>query len=449
MSHPAVTEHHRVGLPQHRDRSGRHDIQGLRALAVVAVVLDHLCGWPGGGFVGVDVFFVISGFLITGLLLREHERTGHISFVGFYRRRVKRIMPAAIVVLVLTVLGARLIFLQSRFQSIAVDSVWALLFSANWHFAAASTDYFEQNRPVSPVQHFWSLSVEEQFYLLWPWVMLATFALFRARRRRQARVAVLGTIVGISLVSFVWALHQSATTAEVAYFSTLTRVWELGLGAALAVSAPALHRIPDRLRPALAWLGLLGIMLAAALLSETAGFPAPAAALPVLATAVVIAAGTHADPHRQQSLLAPLTNPVSRYLGDISYSLYLWHFPVIVLLGAYLGGASGAWYYVAALAVMLAASIGTYHLVDSRCATPRCWRGSIPVSCAEPPSPCGGGAGARPSAERPASPPCWAFSWWWRQRCWSRRTRRRPPRRPTTATVATTRPRVRRHPRNG
>ena len=345
--------------------SGRHDIQGLRAVAVLAVVLNHLLEWPRGGFVGVDVFFVISGFLITGLLLREHDRTGHISFLDFYRRRVKRIMPAAVVVLVVTLIGARLIFLETRFRASVVDSVWALFFSANWRFASASTDYFEQNRPVSPVQHFWSLSVEEQFYLVWPWLMLAIFALLvRGQRRHQARLVLLVTISALSVVSFAWAVYQTTTTPEVAYFSTLTRVWELGVGAGLAVLSPALHRIPDRLRPGLAWLGLIGIGISVAVVTEQSAFPAPAAALPVLTAALVIAAGTYADPRRQLRLLWPLTNPLSRYVGDISYSLYLWHFPVVILLAAYVGDAIGPAYYVVAAVLMLAASIGSYHLVE-------------------------------------------------------------------------------------
>ncbi len=345
--------------------SGRHDIQGLRAVAVLAVVANHLLEWPRGGFVGVDVFFVISGFLITGLLLREHDRTGRISFLDFYRRRVKRIMPAAVVVLAATLIGARLIFLETRFRASVVDSVWALFFSANWRFASASTDYFEQNRPVSPVQHYWSLSVEEQFYLVWPWLMLAIFAvLVRAQRRHQARLVLLVTISVLSVISFAWAVHQTTTTPEVAYFSTLTRVWELGVGAGLAVVSPALHRIPDRLRPGLAWLGLVGIGVSVMVVTEQAAFPAPAAALPVLTAALVIAAGTYADPRRQLPLLWPLTNAWCRYVGDISYSLYLWHFPVVILLAAYVGDAIGTTYYVVAGVLMLAASIGSYHLVE-------------------------------------------------------------------------------------
>ena len=344
-------------------RRGRYDIQGLRAFAVLAVVLDHLFAWPRGGFVGVDVFFVISGFLITDLLLREHDRTGRISFLGFYRRRVKRILPAATVVLVATCVGAWLVFVESRFRETVVDAVWALLFSANWRFAAQSTDYFQQGRPPSPVQHYWSLSVEEQYYFVWPWLMLLIFAvLLRGRARSQARLVVFAAITAISAASFAWALHETATSADLAYFSTFSRVWELGLGAMLAVAVPVVSRLPLRLRPALAWVGLGGMVASLWLVSSSSAFPAPAAALPVLATALVIAAGTFEEPHRQQRRLWPLTNRVSGYVGDISYSLYLWHFPVIVLLAAMMD--PGHVYEATCVVLILALSVASYHVVE-------------------------------------------------------------------------------------
>ncbi|WP_447644321.1 acyltransferase family protein [Nocardioides zeae] len=171
----------------------RRDIQGLRAFAVTAVVLDHLLGWPHGGFVGVDVFFVISGFLITGILLREHERTGTISFVGFYRRRAKRILPASILVLAVTVALSYALVGRLRADSIATDGLWALFFGANWRFTTQATDYFAANGPVSPLQHYWSLAVEEQFYFVWPWLMLGVLALLAARTRRRAGTVTTST----------------------------------------------------------------------------------------------------------------------------------------------------------------------------------------------------------------------------------------------------------------
>lgn len=182
----------------------RSDIQGLRAFAVIVVILDHLLHWPSGGFIGVDIFFVISGFVITESLLQEQERTGSISFSAFYKRRVKRILPASTLVLVVTVTASFLTYNQSRFISVAWDAVWALFFSGNWHFAAAGTDYFQSGGPVSPLQHYWSLAVEEQFYFVWPWVMLLIFALLsrRSNTGTAPRIAVGAAITVTCAASF-------------------------------------------------------------------------------------------------------------------------------------------------------------------------------------------------------------------------------------------------------
>jgi peptidoglycan/LPS O-acetylase OafA/YrhL len=364
--------------------TARGDIQGLRAIAVLAVVADHAFAWPSGGFVGVDVFFVISGFLITGLLLRERERSGTISFTGFYRRRIRRIMPAAVLVLIATVIGTNYILGASRLSSVVWDAITAFFFSANWRFAITGTDYFQASGPVSPLQHFWSLSVEEQFYFVWPWVMLLALSLAGRKvkgltpRARWAAGAAIG-IIGVA--SFAWALYETNSSSTVAYFSTFSRAWELALGATLAIMTPVLERIPHRLRPLLAWLGLIGIVVSLFVTSSTSGFPAPGAAFPVLATGLVIVAGTGG----RQRLLFPLTNPLSRYLGDISYSLYLWHYPVIIVFGPYLlyllGGGSAGWlYYVILLATAVVLSIASYHLVEtpirkSRWLEPRTSRG--------------------------------------------------------------------------
>lgn len=339
----------------------RRDIQGLRAFAVMAVVLDHLLGWPHGGFVGVDIFFVISGFLITGILLREQERTGSISWRGFYRRRAKRILPAATLVIAATVAASWFVFSSSRWATTVGDALYALLFAGNWRFALQSTDYFAQGLPVSPLQQFWSLGVEEQFYFVWPWLMLAVFLAITSRRgsTREARVVVFVVLAAITAASFAWSLWETEAVPSRAYFSTLSRTWELGIGALLAVAAPLLVRIPDVVRPLLAWTGLIGMTASLFVITPETAFPAPAAALPVLATALVLAAGTGVP---QQRFLGPLTNRVSEYVGDLSYSLYLWHFPIIVL-GTTLWGRSG--FVLAVIAVAIAvASVYSFHLVE-------------------------------------------------------------------------------------
>lgn len=347
--------------PTSRKQGLRPDIQGLRAFAVVAVILDHLLGWPSGGFVGVDIFFVLSGFLITGLLLREQERTGRISFSGFYRRRVKRIMPAAVLVLILTVTASFLVFNDARAKGTLIDSVWALLFSANWHQAIVGTDYFAAGGPESPVQHYWSLAVEEQFYIIWPWLMVALFMVtarvFKAgdRPRLIAGVAMLV----LTIASFAWSVFETSTSPTTAYFSTSSRAWELGIGAPLACASTLLPRLPAALRPYLAWIGLAGMVVSLFAINAETAFPGPSAALPVLSTALVIAAGTGTGAHRG---LAPLTNRVSGYIGNISYSLYLWHFPVIVI-GTTLYG-DGPMQIVVMALVFTAGAIYAYHLVE-------------------------------------------------------------------------------------
>jgi peptidoglycan/LPS O-acetylase OafA/YrhL len=341
----------------------RADIQGLRAIAVLAVIFDHLVHWPSGGFVGVDVFFVISGFLITGLLLREHDKTGTISFAGFYLRRIRRIMPAAVTVLVVTAAAAYLLFNFGRAQQTTWDAVWSLLFSANWHFAFVGTDYFQASGPVSPLQHFWSLAVEEQFYFVWPWLMLLIFWLGgRSTKwdKAKAHRAIAVAMVAIVVSSLSWAVLETASNPTMAYFSTLSRAWELGVGALIAVFASAFHGIPPAVRPVLAWVGIAGIAWSLFAITSESAFPAPWAAAPVLATALVIIAGTGG----RQRFLWPLTNKVTGYVGAISYSLYLWHFPVVILLTSLLPEESPL-YIPVALVLMLGLAVAAYHGIEN------------------------------------------------------------------------------------
>jgi peptidoglycan/LPS O-acetylase OafA/YrhL len=326
------------------------------------VVLNHMSNWPKGGFVGVDIFFVISGYLITGLLLREHDRNGSISFTGFYIRRIKRILPAGLLTLLATVVGSYALLPRTRFHDATWDAIWSTFFVGNWRFVEKSTDYFAQGLLPSPVQHFWSLGVEEQFYVVWPWLMLGVLAVGHGRlgwSRRTGRIALVATIGAITVVSFLWAVHESSTNTSSAYFSTLTRAWELGIGALLAIALADAGPARPALRTALSWVGLVGMITSLFVVSSTHGFPAPWAALPVLSTGLVIAAGA-GGPTR----IWPLTNPVSHYLGDISYSLYLWHFPVVVLLLAVTPGGT-AKYYASCVAIMLVLAVASYHLIEN------------------------------------------------------------------------------------
>lgn len=339
----------------------RLDIQGLRMVAVLTVFASHLWGWPQGGFVGVDVFFVISGFLITGNLMRDAETRGNVSFRRFYWNRIRRIVPAATVVLVLTTVAALLLFAPFRAEQVRIDAVWAFFFASNWRFASNNTDYFTASDTVSPVQHYWSLSIEEQFYFVWPLLIFA-IGLVVARKAwtHQHRMRVAGLVmIGIVASSLGWALYETTTNAAYAYFNTFSRVWELGVGALIACAIGGLARIPDRARPVLSWAGLALIAASVALISdEGRGFPAPWALLPIAGAALVIAAGVRREPRHQGFL----RNPVSGYIGDISYSLYLVHWPVIVLLGYLMD--RGPYYSVVVVTASFGLAIASYHLVE-------------------------------------------------------------------------------------
>lgn len=359
-SRGAVGARHRHRSKQ-RHGAVRADIQGLRALAVLTVFADHLFGWPSGGFIGVDVFFVISGFLITGILVREFESTGHISFGGFYARRARRILPAAIATIVVTVALSYVLFPASKARGVLWDGIASFFFVGNWRFAATGTDYFAQGAP-SPLQHFWSLSVEEQFYFVWPWLMLGILLVGVRVVKGSVRAALTvagGLMVAVVIASFVFAIFQSAAEPTVAYFSTLTRVWELGVGAVLAIFGSALLRMPMWLRISMAWTGLAVIGFALFTISPESLFPAPWAALPVLGSALVLAAGIGQEPRGN----VLLTNPVSRYIGDVSYSLYLWHWPVIILGGTMFPEPT-VWYYLGASVVGIILAVISYELIE-------------------------------------------------------------------------------------
>ena len=352
-------------LPSVPKRAFRADIQGLRAFAVVVVILDHLFHWPTGGFVGVDVFFVISGYLITSHMVRELDRTGRLSLSSFYRRRIRRIAPAATLVIAVTVAFAVLVLPRGRALSITTDGVWAFFFGANWRSMAVGTDYFQLGQLPSPLQHFWSLSVEEQFYFVWPLLTMIVFtmALKRWRVARTARVATFAVFAAVVALSFVWALAETAGNPAAAYFSTFSRAWELGVGALLAVASMTPWRMSLRIRIGLAWFGVVGLVISVFVIDSTSVFPAPAAALPVLATALVIAAGVGVDDARYRHALWPLTNRASGFVGAISYSLYLWHFPVIVFLATFVPLDSRR-YFVLALTGTAVLSILSYHFVE-------------------------------------------------------------------------------------
>jgi len=317
------------------DHSGfRADIQGLRAVAVGAVLLYH-AGLPflPGGYVGVDVFFVISGFLITSHLLDQLQRHGRLRFGEFYARRARRILPASFVVLILSVLAALIWYPPLLMRDVWAGAVATALYVPNYLFAAADADYLAESSSPSLFQHYWSLGVEEQFYLLWPALLALVWVLVRSRR---ALVVVLVTVVVTSFALCIWLTSQSQPWA---FFSLPTRAWELGVGGIVAVLLQHRARaVPERFAPLLGWAGIAAVAASVVLFSSETLFPGAAAALPVLGTAAVIAAGqTAGGPTRMLSTRAMV------FVGAISYSLYLVHWPAMVLPEAAMPGRLPLW----------------------------------------------------------------------------------------------------------
>jgi len=308
------------------DRRFRPDVEGLRAVAVLLVVLYH-AGVPHltGGYIGVDVFFVISGFVITGLLLRERKGTSHTSILDFYARRCRRILPAATLVILASVLFSYIVLGTVTGNNTADDGRWAAAFLSNFHFESLGTNYFLASRPPSPLQNYWSLSVEEQFYVVYPTVFLFV-AGARGRLSLRTRMAV---VLGLIIVASYWlSITMTASTPTAAYFSPFTRAWELALGALVAVSTSWLKALPRDIAIVLTWVGLGVIAVAACTFDSATAYPGTLVAVPVIGAALIIAGGVATPRFGVESLLRL---PPFQWLGRRSYSLYLWHWPILII----------------------------------------------------------------------------------------------------------------------
>jgi peptidoglycan/LPS O-acetylase OafA/YrhL len=316
----------------------RPDVEGLRAVAVGVVLLYH-AGVPfaPGGYVGVDVFFVISGFLITGLLLRELEKTGTLSLARFYSRRAKRLLPMTVVVLAFVVVVSWALFDPVRMDEVSLGVVASGLYVMNWLLAARATDYFAAGLQASPVQHFWTLAVEEQFYLIWPALLVGVAWLCRLMGW-SLRPALAAAFAAVAIASLAYSVYSTEVQAGAAYFSTLTRGWELALGGMLALVPASRLGVRSRWVASALTLGGLGAIAFATLrFNDGTLFPGYAALVPTLGTAAIIAAGfatTSAGASRVLTL-----GPV-RHVGRISYSWYLWHWPPLVFAAAIWGSLS-------------------------------------------------------------------------------------------------------------
>ena len=312
---------------KHRPTAFRPDIEGLRAVAIGLVLVYHAgVDWLPGGFVGVDVVFVISGFLITSLLVREIERTGKVALAQFYARRARRLLPAAAIVLAAAAVLTWWLLPMTQRRVFGLDIVSAAFYVVNWRLADRSVDYLAEDVAASPVQHFWSLAVEEQFYIVWP--LLIIVALLVARRFRLPLRPTLGVALALVVVpTLAWSVHQTAVSPTTAFFVTTTRLWELGIGAAVAVASVWWTRLPRAVAAALGVLGALGLAYSGFMIDAGDPWPGALALVPVLSTAALIVAGVRAADTGVSRVLSwrPFV-----WIGGLSYSLYLWHWLFVV-----------------------------------------------------------------------------------------------------------------------
>lgn len=335
----------------------RRDIEGLRAVAVGVVVLyhAHFLGLRGG-FVGVDVFFVISGFLITSLLLREHTASGRISLSHFYGRRVRRLLPASCLVVVGTVVAGNFWLEPLRLRDLGTDAIASGGFVANIVFAQRGTDYLQSALPPSALQHYWSLAVEEQFYVVWP--ALLALLLWRGIGARSRATIGIAAISAASLVVCIW---QTSTSQPWAFFGLHARAWELGAGALLALAWPRLTATSPIIRGVSAWVGLGVVIATCFLVDEAMAFPGLIAVAPVVGTLLVLTAGDEA----RKGPVVILRNPVMQWIGARSYSIYLWHWPALIIGEAALDGPLSAVERVGLVALSLVGADLSYRFVEN------------------------------------------------------------------------------------
>jgi peptidoglycan/LPS O-acetylase OafA/YrhL len=346
----------------------RPDIEGLRAVAVFAVVLFHAAvPGVGGGFIGVDVFFVISGFLITGLLWREVSTEGTVRLRQFYGARARRLLPASAAVGAITMVASVVLLLPLQARDVIADGIASALYVGNIWFVIRATDYFSNDGIPSPFQHYWSLGVEEQFYLVWPALIIATAWFVRLARRRTkvqrtSKSPYLVVLVLVAVGSFAASLAVTRMWPSAAFFLMPTRAWQLAVGGLVALTASQWRRIPALLAAIAGWAGLVLILLTCNRLGTSTPYPGTAALLPVVGTALVIGAGCAGPTHGVGRVMAL---PPMRAVGRASYSWYLWHWPVLVLSAPLLGHPLGLTGRLATVIISAGLAVLTLRFIEN------------------------------------------------------------------------------------
>jgi len=325
-------------------KTRRTDIEGMRALAVGLVVLNHAgVPWLSGGYIGVDVFFVISGFLITQLLIEEAGDRNSIDLRNFWARRARRILPMSILVTLVTVIAGLFTLEPGKIRELSAVGLGALGFCANIVLFFRTSDYLSGVTAPSSLRHFWSLAVEEQFYLFWPLVVVAAVKFGKANWKKW----LVGVGVVLGAASLITSILITKGHPGAGYYLPYSRFWEISAGALLALAGSRFDKIPEVARAVGGWTGLAAVVAAAVIFSETTVFPGYAALLPIVGTVFVLIAGSAKFGPVSLLSIEPMQS-----LGARSYSLYLWHWPLLVLIEARFGTPSAwgkAWIVVAAL----------------------------------------------------------------------------------------------------
>ena len=334
----------------------RPDIEGLRGIAVLIVVAFH-CGLPGAGagFIGVDVFFVLSGYFITGLLVKEVEKTGRVDIVQFYARRMRRLLPAASLVTLVTLLAGAAVLAPREMTEAGRAARAAAVYLSNVFFAVNAADYFAADVETNPMLHTWSLAVEEQFYVFWPLLIMVALQWWRSHR------ALIGMLSGVAIASLALSLYTTYTDTNFAFYSLPTRSWEFAVGGLAALLPVTRFRLSDTAFAACSWVGL--VVLAAATIVRPEGIPFPGwlALPPVIATTMMLVAAAGAP---DRGVAPALARPGLQFLGKYWYSWYLWHWPFLVFAQALVPtiGLSGK---VGAALLSLGVAFVTHRLVEN------------------------------------------------------------------------------------